>query len=125
MQDSIFSIWRLPRVFMLVACTVLLSFAVHDIQLHHSHPSDAQSTHEEGRGTHTLAVSDYLHATDRKIFLLIFLAFIALGVTRALVPYAIPSRFRISQRPRVRASERYNFFLHLFKIGILHPKLCG
>lgn len=115
--------WQFPRFFVLLSCTMLFSFGIHDIQLQHSHQSSGQGGRHENAGQHTLAVSDYLHATDRKLFFLIFLICISFGSTRVLIPYTLPSRFSMRHYSFLSVPERYDVHLYLFKTGILHPKL--
>lgn len=123
-SNSKFLGWHLPRASALFAMLVVLSFCVHDIQLNHSHQHEPSGGHEDS--SHLVpALSEFLHAADKKLLFALLLVSIALGagiLAHAFETPKTPQRVGVDIR---QIRERHDEHVQLFRSGILHPKLCG
>lgn len=62
-------LWHFPRLRAVIVGIVFLSLGVHDIHLNHVHPGNVQQNQKQHSHGHSLFASEYLHATDKKLFL--------------------------------------------------------
>ena len=125
MRKTTFSLWPFPRLLALVSCTILFSFATHDIQLNHIHHYDGQEQHsQKGESTHSIFAGNYLHASDKKMFFFIFLTFISfiagIVTVACMAPYWL---LRLPVRVKARRLERHDSTIELFRIGIFQVRV--
>ncbi len=121
-----------------VSSALIVSFCLHSLDTHHTHPGEVLSGHEESASSrthhqekgmpevvHTLSV--FAHMAEKKLFVFtLFLFLWSLALT--LAPGAhTPVTAGVGERvsyTRPRKTRSISFIQELFSSGILHPKLC-
>lgn len=113
----------------LIVLGLVCSFGLHTVQVTHEHFGE-QHTHNSDSSSRVVILGEYMHLTDKKLFLIpLFLATVLWGyidvlsgIRERLLTHALQCVTSLRQKSR----ERYNFFEYLdlyFKRGILHTKV--
>lgn len=117
-------------IVVMAAFALVLSLGIHAVQVDHIHPgahSAADSHHEDQADPSSF--SEYLHGSEKKLFLLLVLGFLALGIglflTNAIPEYSRLFSCNTVRPPRDRSPEPrlFDIYRTLFCSGILHPKV--
>ena len=120
----------LPIMVIPMTIVLLFSFGLHTVQVDHTHPGvhTTSNDHHEGEADPS-SFTEYLHGSEKKLFLLLVLGFLALGMGLSLVSTALSYTRYISYNKirsiRDLSLEPRLFDIHklLFCSGILHPKV--
>lgn len=112
----------------IIACGLVLSFGLHTIQLDHTHPGShhLSGAHAED-GTFTF--SEYLHGTEKKLFILTIIGFLLAGAFVGLqnIPHPFLALCIFCKALRYRSISyafyrSFDLYLLLFKKGLLNTK---
>jgi hypothetical protein len=115
----------------LVACSLVASFSLHTVQINHIHPGGhAQfEVHSDPSGGDLNLFTEYLHGTEKKLFLLTLIGFLLAGAFVAfnavfrswllLCTYLQRYQYAFTLQ---RTQRIFNIFVQLFRIGLLNPK---
>lgn len=115
----------------LLACGLLLSFSLHTAQPNHVHPGGhmQQSEAHSNTGTDFAAFSEYLHGTEKKLFIFTLLSFLLLGVSinaqtvlQLWVFLLFFFKKFLSQKLYVPSLRFFDIYVRLFSSGILNTK---
>ncbi len=106
-----------------LSLTLLFTLALHTLQIDHHHYGEKSHVHEKGDGVID-TLTDYLHATEKKLFLFVLCVFLLANLS---IAYSV----RIKLAPpttvtprivRLKSSLlRYVLFLYFYH-GVVEPK---
>jgi hypothetical protein len=123
--------YLLKLFFALLACGLLLSFSLHIAQPNHVHPgghTQQSSTHSNG-GTDFTAFSEYLHGTEKKLFIFTLLGFLLLGagiyggtIHRLWMYLLIFFKKLLAEKRSASLFRFFDIYVQLFSSGVLNTK---
>ncbi len=114
---------------MVLACTLVFSFGLHSVDIHHAHPAEHTHTHHQTSDqTGRIVLSEYAHMGDKKIFIAVVSAFMFSCVVSVVQSALQRLCAALSRRTRTwlrdsRQQEIVKWEQEFFAGGILHPKL--
>lgn len=105
---------------------LIASFGMHAIALEHDHPGHSNGAH----ATESDSLGNYIHGTDKKLFLFAVLSFLFLGVIFRNIAVELTKSMNVIQRrslfllgsTRSMALRLYDHHLALYRVGILNTK---
>jgi len=114
------------HLLLMLCCVLIASFGMHAISLKHDHPGHSSTSH----AGESDSLGNYMHGTDKKLFLFTVLGFLFLGIAFLDVTSRVAeclTRIRrltmISMRDtRSTALRLYDVLLMMYRVGILNTK---
>lgn len=116
-----------------IACVLISSFSIHAVQADHVHPGEqasfAEHAAEEGDGI--MVLSEYLHGTEKKLFIFALLGFLLAG---AFIGFSMRTAENLLQlwlfffkkhffgSSSAVSFRIFDYLQSLFRLGILHTK---
>ena len=114
------------KVISILALFLVLSFGLHTFQVDHTHPgSHNVDVHHQSDAGEFSGVAEYLHGSEKKLFLMLLLGLLALGTLLRNDAHLRIIRYFAYVVPVVSAFVTIRMFDHtvvLFKKGILNPR---
>lgn len=130
-----YNLCRSSLVTIMVGVSLIFSFGLHAVELTHQHPGHEHTngTYHPGEKETTLVLHEYVHANEQKLFFILVLSLLLIGsfLRPSFLTSSWDSFFGYISLEIFRSVHfQYqvyisfeNYIRHMFKSGILHPKL--